>query len=58
MTPRSRVKCCGDRAFSVCAPKLWKNLPENIKRSPNLTSYLFSAILVCSFAFVFEFIIY
>ena len=39
VTPRSRLKFYGDRAFSVCAPKLWNNLPENVKYSPNLTSF-------------------
>ena len=34
--PRSRLKFYGDRAFSVCAPKLWNNLPEHIKCSSNL----------------------
>lgn len=37
--PRSRLKFYGDRAFSVCAPKLWNHLPENVKCSPNLTSF-------------------
>mgnify|MGYP006963820024 CR=1 FL=1 len=66
VTPRSRLKFYGDCAFSVCAPKLWNNLPEHIKCSLNLTSfnsnlktYLFKCYLICSFALVFfEFIIY
>ena len=37
-SPRSRLKFYGDRAFSVCAPILWNNLPEHIKCSLNLTS--------------------
>ena len=37
-SPRSRLKFYGDRAFSVCAPKLWNNLPEHIKCCLNLTS--------------------
>ena len=39
VTPRSRLKFYGDRAFSVCAPKLWNNLPEHIKCSLHLTSF-------------------
>ena len=57
MTPRSRLKFYGDRAFLVCAPKLWNNLSEHIKCSLNLTSFkatliliFLSAILICSFA--------
>ena len=38
-TPKSRLKFYGDRALSVCAPKLWNNLPEHIKCSLNLTSF-------------------
>ena len=37
-SPRSRLKFYGDRAFSVCAPKLWNNLPEHIKCSLTLTT--------------------
>ena len=33
---RSRLKCGGDRAFSVCAPKLWNELPLSLKTSPSL----------------------
>jgi len=36
---RSRLKFYGDRAFSVCAPKLWNNLPEHIKCSPNRRTF-------------------
>ena len=39
VTPRWRLKFYGDSAFSVSAPKLWNNIPENIKCSPNLTSF-------------------
>ena len=31
VTPRLRLKFYGDCAFSVCAPKLWNNLPQNVK---------------------------
>ena len=39
--PRSRLKFYGDRAsaFSFCAPKLWNNLSEHIKCSPNLRTF-------------------
>ena len=37
--PRSRLKFYGNRAFSFCAPKLWNNLPEHIKCSPNLRTF-------------------
>ena len=33
---RSKLKYYGDRAFSVCAPRLWNMLPNNVKTSPNL----------------------
>ncbi len=33
---RSRLKCGGDRAYSVCAPKLWKDVPEHIRTSQSL----------------------
>ena len=46
--PRSRTRY-GDRAFSVCAPLLWNNLPPYIQDSPTVTifknrlkSYLFN----------------
>ena len=28
--PRTNIKTYGDRSFSVCAPKLWNQLPNNI----------------------------
>ena len=48
-TPTSRTKTYGDRAFSVCAPKLWNGLPNhviNVGTLPllkkNLKTHLFS----------------
>jgi len=38
--PRSRLKFYGYRAFSVCAPKLWNNLPEHIKCSSALFQFI------------------
>lgn len=36
--PRSK-KLAGERAFSVCAPKLWNNLPNAIKDISSLESF-------------------
>ena len=51
--PRSKLKSYGDRAFSVSAPKLWNDIPDNIKCSGdlnafkrNLKTYLLSVILM------------
>jgi len=48
VVPPSRTKGYGDRAFSVCGPKLWNNLPESLRRETklepfkkNLKTYLF-----------------
>ena len=47
--PKSRTTTFGDRAFSACAPKLWNNLPSDVKSSPSidifnkeLKKYIFS----------------
>ena len=37
--PQSFTKTYGDRAFSVCAPKLWNSLPLDLRKSPSLTSF-------------------
>ena len=37
--PRSNLKSYGDRAFSVCAPKLWNSLPDDIKFSTSITIF-------------------
>jgi len=49
MVPRSRLKCKGDLAFSVAAPRLWNDLPLSVKSCPSLgvfqsalKTYLFS----------------
>ena len=34
--PRYSLKSYGGRAFSVVAPKLWNNLPLDIKLSPDV----------------------
>ena len=36
---KSRLKRIGDRAFSVCAPKLWNLLPEEVKNETTLDSF-------------------
>ena len=33
---KSRLKKAGDRAFSISAPKLWNNLPEDIVKCANV----------------------
>ena len=37
--PYSRLATCGDRAFSVAAPKLWNSLPLQLRNSTSLTSF-------------------
>ena len=37
--PRYNLKSYGGRAFSVVAPKLWNNLPLDIKLSPNVNVF-------------------
>ncbi|XP_030853203.1 uncharacterized protein LOC115929122 [Strongylocentrotus purpuratus] len=36
--PRTHTRY-GDRAFSVCAPKLWNNLPVSVRESPTLDTF-------------------
>ena len=43
--PRHNLKSYGDRAFSVAAPKLWNNLPLDIKLSPNVNVCMFKSKL-------------
>ena len=37
--PRTRRKLRGDRAFSVAAPKLWNDLPLQIRQAPSLAIF-------------------
>ena len=37
--PPSRTCCYGDRAFSVCSPKLWNSLPLHVKTSGTLSIF-------------------
>lgn len=32
VVPKSKLLSCGDRAFAVCAPRLWNALPLDLKR--------------------------
>ena len=37
--PKSRTVTYGDRAFSVCAPKLWNELPFQLRMSSNIQAF-------------------
>ena len=37
--PTTRLITCGDRAFSVAAPKVWNGLPHYLRKSTSLTSF-------------------
>ncbi len=37
--PKSKLKCRGDRAFSVAAPRLWNALPLCIRSAPSLSVF-------------------
>ena len=37
--PATRPITCGDRAFSVAAPKVWNGLPQYLRKSTSLTSF-------------------
>ena len=37
--PKSWTSTYGDRAFSIAAPRLWNNLPDNIRRSRSVSYY-------------------
>ena len=39
VVPRSKLKSYGDRAFSLAAPRLWNDIPDNIKCSEDLSSF-------------------
>ena len=47
MVPRSRLKCKGDWAFSVAAPRLWNDLPLSVKSSPTLPVFQSPLKLIC-----------
>lgn len=37
--PRSHLKQKGDRAFSVAAPRLWNQLPSDIRSAPSISAF-------------------
>ena len=37
--PRSRLKLKGDRAFAVAAPRLWNQLPPDIRDAPSIYAF-------------------
>ena len=37
--PKSNLKCAGDRAFSICAPRIWNSLPVTVKSSKSLQEF-------------------
>ena len=36
VTPKSKMKCYGDKSFSVAAPKSWNSLPKGIRSLDSL----------------------
>ena len=39
MVPKSRTRMYGDRYFSIAAPRLWNNLPENLRTQENYNKF-------------------
>ena len=39
LVPRTKTKAYGDRAFSVCAPRLWNSLPPTLKQSTDIVAF-------------------
>ena len=37
--PSTNLNKIGDRAFSVCGPRLWNNLPEATRAAPTIDSF-------------------
>ncbi len=37
--PKTNKKCCGDRAFSVVAPKMWNELPTQLKCAKDVKEF-------------------
>ncbi len=50
---QSNLKCNGDRAFSVAAPRLWNDLPLSVKSSPTLLEFQ-SALKTHLFSLAFQ----
>ena len=39
LVPKFKLKTYGSRAFTVAAPTLWNNIPENIRQSPTFSTF-------------------
>ena len=39
VVPKSNLVSCGDRAFSVAGPKLWNNLPDELRCLKTVDSF-------------------
>ena len=37
--PKTRLASYGDRAFSSCAPRLWNSLPDELRATPDLSTF-------------------
>ena len=37
--PRSKLRCYGDRRFSIAAPKLWNSIPAFLRNANSLNSF-------------------
>ena len=37
--PRSKLKCYGDRRFSIAGPKLWNSIPASLRNADSLNSF-------------------
>ena len=39
VVPQTRLRLYGDRAFMAAAPKLWNDLPPDVKSAPTIESF-------------------
>ena len=39
VVPRSRLKTCGDRAFSIAGPELWNDLSLEIRKCASVATF-------------------
>ncbi|KAK3730673.1 hypothetical protein QZH41_016865 [Actinostola sp. cb2023] len=39
INPTSRTSTFGDRTFSMAAPSLWNNLPDNLKHAASVAAF-------------------
>lgn len=39
VVPRSRLTTCGDKAFAVCGPRLWNELPDNVRNGDDVNNF-------------------